>query len=196
MERASSPIVTIYGESTLHCFAFGAHEEDNVLVIEVPYGSDSPLVRVQSACYTGEIFRSLDCDCHEQLDESMRVIHREGGIFVYMICDGRGAGLLTKVRGLLLGAEQGLDTFDAYAALGSPPDPRDYDRVATVLRDAFGLQQVRLLTNNPRKVDGLAERQIRVTRVPLEIAPTQHSVGYLKAKRDKFGHFLDLIEPR
>ena len=110
-EHAVSPIDTTYGRAKLHCFCFGPHEEDNVLVFDCLDrldGDQRPLVRVQSACYTAEIFRSTDCDCHEQLDRSMARIHAEGGALAYMICDGRGAGLLTKIRGLALGVDEGL----------------------------------------------------------------------------------------
>lgn len=191
VEHAAAPLKTIYGESTLHCFSFGPHEEDNILCIEVPSdGAEPRLARVQSACYTAEIFRSSDCDCHEQLHTSLAAIHEQGGLVVYMICDGRGAGLLTKVRGLALGAEQGLDTFDAYHKLGVEPDPRRYDQVARVL-DALGLREVRLLTNNPRKIAGLEHHGIQVERVPLTIPATEDSRPYLQAKRDRFGHLLE-----
>lgn len=184
---------SIYGSARLHCFTFGPHEEDNVLCLEVAkYEQQNPstLVRVQSACYTGEIFRASDCDCHEQLHQSLELIHKQGGLFVYMIADGRGAGLLTKIRGLALGDSQGLDTFDAYAALNVAPDPRTYDRVQAVLR-SFNLARINLLTNNPRKLEGVAGVGIPVERVPLDIPPTPSSRSYLDTKRLKFGHMLN-----
>jgi GTP cyclohydrolase II len=192
-EHAESVIETIYGSSTLHCYSFGPHEEDNVLVVDcLDRGSpDRPLIRIQSACYTGEIFRSTDCDCHEQLDVSLTRIHDEGGALIYMICDGRGAGLLTKVRGLALGRSEGLDTHDAYAALGVEVDPRDYTRVNTVA-SALGLQKVRLLTNNARKVEGLQKAGVDVVREPLEIPPTAASLPYLRTKATKMDHLLNL----
>lgn len=193
MEHAAAPINSVYGDSTLHCFCFGPHEEDNVLVAACPPLSDGALVRVQSACYTGEIFRSSDCDCHEQLDRSMRLIHTNGGLFVYMLCDGRGAGLITKLRGLALGELEGLDTFDAYRALGVDPDPRTYERVCAVLA-SFGISHLQLLTNNPRKIAALEAGGITVRRVPLIVAPTPRSASYLKAKHDRFGHLLDELD--
>src|SRR5659263_81818 len=193
LDHAATPIETIYGSSVLHCFSFGPHEEQNILCIVTEGYVASGLVRVQSACYTAEIFRSLDCDCHEQLDISLRMIHEEGGVVAYMIADGRGAGLLTKSRGLSLGATRGLDTFDAYRELGVAPDPRDYERVAEALR-SLGLDRVRLLTNNPRKIEGLERHGFTVARQPLEVPPTAHSIAYLSTKRRKFGHLLELVE--
>jgi GTP cyclohydrolase II len=190
-EHAETPIQSAYGSSTLHCFSWGPHEEENILVISTGDFEERPLVRVQSACYTAEIFRSTDCDCHGQLDQSLQAIHREGGAVIYMLCDGRGAGLLTKVRSLALGHERGLDTVEAYRHLGSELDPRRYDKVAEVLK-ALGISELRLLTNNPRKLDALREAGIAVERVPLEIEPTQESLPYLAAKRDKLHHLLDL----
>lgn len=194
-EHASCDFKSHYGLGTLHVYSFGPHEEDNVLCIEVPPVGPTPgdpLVRVQSACYTAEIFRSTDCDCHEQLHASLEAVFAGGGYVVYMICDGRGAGLLTKIRGLSLGDSEGLDTHDAYKRLGVKVDPRDYSRVATVLHD-LGVDQLRLLTNNPKKVDGLEAAGIRVDRVELQIPPTPDSWPYLFTKRAKMGHLLDAL---
>lgn len=146
-------------------------------------------MRVQSACYTAEIFRSTDCDCHGQLEQSLIRIHAEGGALIYMICDGRGAGLLTKVRGLSLGQSDGLDTHDAYVSLGVPTDPRDYGRVASALAH-LGVRRVRLLTNNPRKIEGLVQHGIDVQDERLLIPPTAYSEPYLKTKASKMGHIL------
>jgi GTP cyclohydrolase II len=110
-----------------------------------------------------------------------------------MLCDGRGAGLLTKVRALALNANQGLDTAAAYEHLGVTLDPRDYERAATAL-GALGLTDIRLLTNNPRKLDGLAAAGLRVTREPLIVEPTPDSKPYLLAKQQKLGHLLGLAE--
>jgi GTP cyclohydrolase II len=184
---------THYGSFEFYCFTWGPHEEDNVLVqIKRPF-VQRPLVRIQSACYTAEIFRSLDCDCHEQLDSSLRLISAEGGIFIYMLADGRGAGLQAKVLGLELGRSRGLDTADAYAALGVPADPREYSRAAYVLR-YFGVADVRLLTNNPRKLEGIANLGLVVTREALEISATDHSRSYLQTKKRKMGHLLNDVD--
>ena len=182
---------TIYGSFEFSCFSWGTHEEDNILCARNASHAGSPLVRVQSACYTAEIFRSTDCDCHEQLEESLRRIALEGGLLVYMLCDGRGAGLYQKVLGLELGRTKGLDTSDAYRALGLEQDPRTYDRVGQVLNH-FGITAVRLLTNNPRKISGLEKFGIAVTREPLEIPATSTSQPYLQTKKQKMGHLLSL----
>jgi GTP cyclohydrolase II len=189
-QLSSTKLDTHYGSFDFHCFSWGKHEEDNVLCLQQTTTNQTPIVRVQSACYTAEIFRSLDCDCHEQLETSLRRIAKEGGLLIYMLCDGRGAGLLKKIEGLELGRTKGLDTSEAYTALGLPQDPREYSRVAEILR-YFGYNSVRLLTNNPRKVDGLAASGVIVTREPLEIPATKHSRPYLMTKAKKMGHLFN-----
>ena len=190
-DHAETPIETTFGKGTMHCFSWGAHEEENILAVTAGELDDHPLVRVQSACYTAEIFRSTDCDCHEQLETSLRRIHAEGGAVIYMLCDGRGAGLLTKIRSLALGVSDDLDTVEAYHRLGVELDPRRYGRVAEVIRQ-LELKQLRLLTNNPRKLDALREEGFEVEREPLEIEPTEASRPYLTTKRDKLEHLLEL----
>ena len=188
---ASTELETAYGTFTFHCFSWGPHEEDNILCLSRPATSaNSPLCRVQSACYTAEIFRSLDCDCHEQLDLSLRAIAQDGGVLVYLLCDGRGAGLFTKTLGLELGRTEGLDTSAAYERLGVAQDPRTYSRAAEALNH-LGYSSVRLLTNNPRKVAGLAENGIEVAREALEVAATPNSEPYLQTKASKMGHLLE-----
>lgn len=189
MEHTSTNLKTKLGEFAFHCFSWGRHEEDNILVLENSRFSGAPLVRVQSACYSAEIFRSLDCDCHAQLSRSQELISKSGGYLIYMLCDGRGAGLLSKLRGMELGDREGLDTSDAYRQLGLPQDPREYGRVSEVVK-YFGLEKIRLLTNNPRKIEGLARTGIAVERVPLEIGSTEESRPYLEAKATKMGHLL------
>nr|WP_315495346.1 GTP cyclohydrolase II [uncultured Rhodoferax sp.] len=187
---ASTRLKTAHGEFDFHCFAWSLHEEDNVLCLTKPTNSnDIPLCRVQSACYTAEIFQSLDCDCHEQLHTSLGRIQAEGGALIYMLCDGRGAGLFTKTMGLELGRIEGLDTSDAYKQLGVPQDPRKYDRVAHILHH-LGFSKIRLLTNNPRKIQGLSEYGIDVHREPLEIRATSESAPYLATKALKMGHMI------
>lgn len=188
-EVSKTVLNTHFGTFDFYCFTWGPHEEDNILCEVKPNAREPVLVRVQSACYTAEIFRSKDCDCHEQLEQSLHRISVESGILIYMLCDGRGAGLQHKVRGLELSRTEGLDTADAYSAMGLPLDPREYSRVADVL-NYFGVKAVRLLTNNPRKVAGLQAHGLNVTREPIEIPATEHSEFYLKAKYEKLGHTL------
>ncbi|RVD68699.1 MAG: GTP cyclohydrolase II [Mesorhizobium sp.] len=188
-EIAKSPLNTKYGTFDLYVFSWSPNEQDNVLVMVSPFDDRVPLVRVQSACYTGEIFESTDCDCHWQLENALSQIQREGGMFIYMLCDGRGAGLLTKIRGMNLTATEGLDTAEAYNALGSPLDPRGYDRAAYILRH-FGVTTCKLLTNNPRKVSGLEAQGIQVERVRHESEPTPANEPYLRSKAEKLGHMM------
>lgn len=192
---ASTKLRTNHGEFEFYCFAWGEHEEDNLLCLKKDWGAkDIPICRIQSACYTAEIFRSLDCDCHEQLEASLVRIQKEGGVLVYVLCDGRGAGLYKKTLGLELGRTKGLDTSDAYRELGVPQDPREYSRPAYALKK-LGLTKLRLLTNNPRKVQGLQQHGLDVVREPLEIAATVESAPYLRTKAKKMGHLITQFDP-
>lgn len=182
-------INTEFGEFDFYCFCWGSHEEDNILVLVNQSYETAPLVRVQSACYTAEIFMSLDCDCHAQLHESQQRISMDGGYLIYMLCDGRGAGLLNKVKGMELGMTHGLDTSDAYRHLGLEQDPREYGRVIQIL-EYFNLPEIHLLTNNPKKLEGIQSSRIHVIREPLEIESTEHSAPYLGTKAKKMGHLL------
>ncbi|HEY5796020.1 MAG TPA: GTP cyclohydrolase II [Bosea sp. (in: a-proteobacteria)] len=186
---ANSPLNTKYGRFDLYVFAWSNNEQDNVLALTSNFAGRPPLVRVQSACYTGEIFESTDCDCHWQLETGLHRIQEEGGIFIYMLCDGRGAGLLTKIKGMNITATEGLDTAEAYKKLGSPLDPREYERAAFVLKH-FGVTSCRLLTNNPRKVVGLEQYGIDVTREEHMSEPTALNEPYLRSKAEKLGHMM------
>jgi len=178
-----------YGNFILYCFNYGKHEDENVLVFKKDSQNERPLVRIQSACFTAEIFRSKDCDCHEQLETSLNLINNNGGYFIYLLQDGRGAGIFEKVKGLYLTETQGLDTAEAYDKLGIPRDPRKYDKALDVLK-YFNINKIRLLTNNPRKITGLANAAIDVIREPIEIKATESSYEYLKTKAIKLGHLM------
>jgi 3,4-dihydroxy 2-butanone 4-phosphate synthase/GTP cyclohydrolase II len=153
-------------------------------------GEDDVLVRVHSECLTGDVFHSLRCDCGEQLEDAMARIEQEGrGVLLYLAQEGRGIGLLNKLRAYKL-QENGLDTVDANIELGLPPDLRDYGIGAQILVD-LGLSSIRLLTNNPRKIVGLEGYGLTVTdQVPIEHAPGEHNREYLRAKKDRLGHML------
>ena len=153
-------------------------------------GSDDVLVRVHSECLTGDVFHSQRCDCGQQLEDAMRRIESEGrGVLLYLAQEGRGIGLLNKLRAYNL-QDGGLDTVDANLELGLPADLRDYGIGAQILVD-LGLTSIRVLTNNPKKIVGLEGYGLRVTdQVPIEHAPTDHNRGYLRAKRDRLGHVL------
>lgn len=192
-EVSSTRLETKYGEFDFYCFTWGQHEEDNILCQVKQEYSEPVLVRIQSACYTAEIFKSLDCDCHEQLEKSLERIQEEGGIFIYMLCDGRGAGLQSKVKGLELGRVYNLDTSDAYKKLGLEQDPREYNRVVEILQ-YFHINSVRLLTNNPRKIEGLKRYGITAFHESLEIPATSYSEPYLRTKALKMGHMMEQFD--
>jgi len=154
-----------------------------------------PLVRLQSKCVTGEVFGSLRCDCSQQLSLAMRAITAEyRGLVIYDDCEGRGIGLMAKLRAYEL-QDAGLDTVCANLALGFMADHRNFSLAAAVLY-ALGVGRVRLLTNNPRKACALADAGIDVVaRVACEALPTPESLVYLRAKKEKLGHLLTLRTP-
>src|SRR4051794_26261743 len=153
-------------------------------------GKEDVLVRVHSECLTGDVFHSLRCDCGEQLESALAMIEREGeGVLLYLSQEGRGIGLLNKLRAYRL-QEQGLDTVDANLQLGLPADLRDYGIGAQILTD-LGLTSIRILTNNPKKIRGLEGYGLAVSdQIPIEHAPNPHNEAYLRAKRDRLGHSL------
>jgi 3,4-dihydroxy 2-butanone 4-phosphate synthase/GTP cyclohydrolase II len=146
---------------------------------------------VHSECLTGDVFGSLRCDCGAQLEAAMSLIAAEGrGVVLYLRGhEGRGIGLLSKLRAYQL-QDHGSDTVDANLELGLPVDARDYSTGAEILHD-LGVRSVRLLTNNPAKVEGLVRYGLEVTRVPLPVPVTVHNLRYLAAKRDRLGHKIE-----
>jgi 3,4-dihydroxy 2-butanone 4-phosphate synthase / GTP cyclohydrolase II len=153
-------------------------------------GAEDVLVRVHSECLTGDVFHSLRCDCGEQLESALAMIEEAGsGVLLYLSQEGRGIGLLNKLRAYKL-QEEGLDTVDANLKLGLPADLRDYGIGAQILTD-LGLSSIRILTNNPKKIIGLEGYGLSVTgQVPIEPTPNPHNEAYLRAKRDRMGHTL------
>ena len=153
---------------------------------------DTVLVRVHSECLTGDVFGSQRCDCGEQLHAAMRMVAKEGkGVIVYMHQEGRGIGLINKMKAYAL-QDQGQDTVEANVALGFEPDLRDYGLGAQILRD-LGLRKIRLMTNNPKKIVGLQGYGLEVMeRIPIEIKPGRRNIGYLKTKKKKMGHLLSV----
>jgi 3,4-dihydroxy 2-butanone 4-phosphate synthase/GTP cyclohydrolase II len=178
-------------DSELHlafCYGGVGVEQNGV----VPAQSEPVLVRVHSQCLTGDVFDSLLCDCGAQLHQAMEQVRAAGkGVVLYMRQEGRGIGLLAKLRAYHLQKEEKLDTVEANLRLGFAPDLRHYGIGAQILAD-LGVRQIRLMTNNPTKVVGLDGYGLRIVeRVPIQITPNQKNQRYLQTKKDKMGHLLD-----
>lgn len=167
--------------------------QEHLAIYKGSWKKDEPvLVRVHSSCVTGDIFGSCRCDCGPQLHKAMEIIEKEGrGVLVYMNQEGRGIGLLNKLKAYKL-QEQGMDTVEANAELGFKPDERDYGVGAQILRD-LGISKIKLMTNNPKKRAGLIGYGLEIVdNVALEIKSNQHNNLYLKTKKEKLGHDLKL----
>jgi GTP cyclohydrolase II len=161
-----------------------------ILAGDVSGMSDVP-VRVHDECFTSEVLGSLKCDCREQLKFAMDTIQQgEQGVVIYLRQEGRGIGLANKIAAYAL-QEEGHDTVDANRLLGLPDDQRRYDAAAAILED-LGVQSIQIMTNNPRKLELLMEQGVTITgRLPVLVAATPHSVGYLQAKAERMGHLLE-----
>ncbi len=185
---------TPYGEFRLRAYESEVDDLTHLaLIMGEPEGKEDVLVRVHSACLTGDALHSLRCDCGEQLEAAMELVAHEGeGVIVYMQQEGRGIGLLNKMKAYHL-QDEGMDTVEANQKLGLAPDLRDYGVGAQILKD-LDLKRIRLLTNNLTKVVGLRGFGLEITeRVPLEMTPNGHNDRYLKTKREKLNHVFDKI---
>lgn len=189
---ASSELPTAHGRFRL--LAYGAEDDrpsDLALILGRPAERQPPLVRIHSECFTGDVLGSQRCDCAAQLHRSLDFIAPEGcGVLLYLRQEGRGIGLVDKIRAYAL-QDEGLDTIAANVALGYEPDLREYSAAGAILR-ALGIERIRLLTNNPAKVADAEAEGIAVTRVPLEIPASEGTRAYLEAKRRELGHLLEL----
>jgi 3,4-dihydroxy 2-butanone 4-phosphate synthase/GTP cyclohydrolase II len=182
---------TAYGEFTAVAYREKLTGKHHVALVrgEVE-GAESVLVRVHSECLTGDVFHSLRCDCGEQLEQALaRLAEEDCGVLLYMTQEGRGIGLLNKLKAYEL-QESGLDTVEANLELGLPADAREYGIGNQILAD-LGLTTIRILTNNPKKLTGIEGFGLTVVeQLPIETDPTDENRRYLKTKRDKLGHRL------
>ncbi len=193
IEKVSSArIPTIFGEWMLHLYRSLVDGREHIALVKGEINEKPTLVRVHSECFTGDILGSLRCDCQDQLIASMEAIEKEGtGVIVYMRQEGRGIGLANKIKAYAL-QDDGLDTVEANEQLGFKPDLREYGTGAQILKD-LGLSRLRLITNNPRKIVGLEGYGLEVAeRISLFTPPHIHNAKYLKAKKEKLGHILNL----
>lgn len=178
------------GDFNMTVFANELDTAEHFALVKPPVSANRvPLVRIHSECITGDILGSCKCDCGKQLEESLSLIAAEGGVLIYLRQEGRGIGLANKLKAYAL-QEQGWDTVDANHQLGLPVDSRNY-AIAYQMLKYFGIDAIRLLTNNPSKIAAVDRYGIKVMeRVPLEIEPTKESHRYLKTKKEKMGHLL------
>lgn len=193
---ASAELPTRFGPFQAVIYADRADgSEPMALLRGDPSDGEVPLVRIHSECFTGDVLRSLRCDCGEQIERAMAAIAAEGrGVLLYLRQEGRGVGLANKIRAYAL-QDHGLDTVDANATLGLPVDAREYGAAAAILAE-LGLTRVRLMTNNPDKPAALEENGIQVTEVvPLAPLPNPVNVSYLETKARRLGHRLDRSDP-
>ena len=191
VEQVQVEMPTAYGDFQLRAFKDQSNDQDHLVLTKGTWTEDEAvLVRVHSSCLTGDIFGSCRCDCGPQLHKAMELINKEGkGAIVYMNQEGRGIGLLNKLKAYKL-QEEGLDTYEANEKLGFKPDERDYGIGAQMLR-AIGIRKMKLMSNNPKKRTGLIGYGLEIIEnIPLEIESNIHNERYLETKRDKAGHTI------
>lgn len=183
---------TKYGEFSMIGYENTLDNKEHIALVMGDINEEEPvLVRVHSECLTGDTFHSLRCDCGEQLDKAMKSIAENGsGVLLYMKQEGRGIGLINKIKAYDL-QDQGMDTVEANLALGFPEDMRDYGIGAQILSD-LGIKKIRLITNNPKKLSGLSGYDLDIVeRVPIQIDYNEKNENYLKTKKQKLGHLLN-----
>jgi 3,4-dihydroxy 2-butanone 4-phosphate synthase / GTP cyclohydrolase II len=195
VQRAvESKLPTAHGEFKLIAYESFIDNQNHIAFVKSDVSDGEPvLVRVHSQCATGDTFGSLRCDCGHQLETAMRMIEKEGrGVLVYLMQEGRGIGLINKLKAYNL-QDEGFDTVEANEKLGFKADLRDYGIGAQILQD-LGVRKMKLMTNNPKKIVGLEGYGLEIVeRVPLEIEPNEVNLQYLQTKRDKLGHMIESV---
>src|SRR3989338_2600409 len=190
MKKESANLPTEYGEFNAVVYECSKGLHHIALVKGEIDGNEDILVRVHSECVTGEVFHSLRCDCQQQLDKALKLIAEENGVLLYLRQEGRGIGLVNKIKAYAL-QDNGMDTVEANEKLGFKADARDYTVGTRILAD-LGIKKMRLITNNPKKIEGLERCGIKIVeRVPLIIKPNTTNKKYLEAKKKKLGHYLE-----
>lgn len=194
VEEAATTQIPLYehGDFSMTVFHNKLDSAEHFALVKAPlYKNQIPLVRIHSECITGDVFGSCKCDCGKQLKQALAQIGKEGGVLVYLRQEGRGIGLANKLKAYAL-QEKGYDTVDANLQLGFPADNRDYSVAFQILK-YLGVESLRLLTNNPKKVESLEKYGLKVCeRLPLAICPTSQNREYLRTKQQKLGHLLGI----
>ena len=197
LKETTASLPTRYGLFRIHVFETTCPENGtdgrmyNVALVKGKINSKKPaLVRIHSECITGDTFGSKKCDCGEQLDAALKMIGKKGGVLLYLRQEGRGIGLFNKIRAYHL-QDKGYDTITANTKLGFKVDARDYTVGAQILAK-LGVKKISLMTNNPKKIDGLHMYGLEIVkRIPLQVKANKYDAKYLKIKKDRMGHYLE-----
>lgn len=192
---AETKLPTTYGEYTMHAYDSGKEDFPHIVLVQGIEKDKVVNVRIHSECMTGDVFSSVRCDCGEQLDASMHHFHENGGVLIYLRQEGRGIGLINKMKAYNL-QDEGLDTIKANHALGFHTDERNFTDAIEILKD-LGIASINLLTNNPEKLDAFKDSGIEVNeRIAIEIRARKENKDYLETKRSGMGHFIKGLDLR